>query len=163
MFLRCLVLLLFALPAWSQDQVFRCGNEYLNDARQAQARGCQLLEGGLVTTIPGTQVARPPRNATPPASPVAASANPPLKTDPAQQRLRDQDARVILQAELQKAEARLAQQQKDFNGGEPDKQGIEGRNHQRYLDRVNDMREALVRHQSDVASLKRELARLPAP
>ncbi len=161
MFLRCLALLLFALPAWSQDQVYRCGNEYLNDARQAQARGCQLLEGILVTTIPGTQVAKPQRNASPTVASVGPG--PAVKTDPAQQRLRDQDARVILQAELQKAEARLAQQQKEFNGGEPDKQGIEGRNHQRYLDRVSDMREALVRHQSDVASLKRELARLPAP
>lgn len=158
--------LVLALPAWSQDQIYRCGNEYLNDARVAQTRGCQLLEGGLVTTVPGTQVARPPRGSAvspaPPASGATASSNTALRVDPAQQRARDQDARVILQAELQKAQARLVQQQKEFNGGEPDKQGIEGRNHQRYLDRVSEMREALVRHQADVASLQRELARLPA-
>ena len=48
-----------------------------------------------------------------------------------------------------------------FKQGEPDKQGAEGRNHQRYLDRVQALRSELVRQQADVASLQRELARLP--
>ena len=78
------------------------------------------------------------------------------------QRARDADARAILEAELRKAEARLTQLQEEYKNGEPDKQGIEGRNHQRYLDRVQALREDLARQYSDVASLKKELARLPA-
>ena len=80
-----------------------------------------------------------------------------------EQRARDSDTRAILEAELRKAEARLAEQQKEYNNGEPEKQGIEGRNYQRYLDRVAEMKESIARHESDIAGLKREIARLPAP
>jgi hypothetical protein len=48
-----------------------------------------------------------------------------------EQRARDSDSRAILEAELKKAEAKLAEQQKEYNNGEPEKQGIEGRNYQR--------------------------------
>ena len=68
---------------------------------------------------------------------------------------------MILEAELKKAEARLAEQQKEYNNGEPEKQGIEGRNYQRYLDRAAELKDNLSRTQSDIAGLKREIARLP--
>ena len=181
MYLRrvCLVVAL-ALPSWpalAQAPVFRCGNEYTNDARQAEQRLCQVLELGPVT-VPGTQVMRPAAPA-PVTAPVSAplpadkrssaSAEPRLPQSPPQtridaavQRSRDADARQILEAELLKAQARLAQTQAEFKQGEPDKQGPEGRNHQRYLDRVQALRSELVRQQADVASLQRELARLPS-
>jgi chromosome segregation ATPase len=81
----------------------------------------------------------------------------------AEQRARDSDSRIILETELKKAEAKLAEQQKEYNNGEPEKQDIEGRNYQRYLDRVAELKESISRQQSDIAGLKRELARLPAP
>ncbi len=167
----CVVLGLPAWPAWAQTLVFRCGNEYTNDARQAEQRACQALELGPVT-VTGTQVMRPaaPAPASAPAdkrSPVSAEprlpqSKPETRIDAAVQRSRDADARQILEAELRKAQARLAQTQVEFKQGEPDKQGLEGRNHQRYLDRVQALRDDLVRQQADVASLQRELARLPA-
>jgi hypothetical protein len=152
--------------------VFRCGNEYTNDARQAEQRLCQVLELGPVT-VPGTQVMRPATPAPVPsavpadkrsaasAEPRMPQSNPQTRIDAAVQRSRDADARQILEAELLKAQARLAQTQAEFKQGEPDKQGAEGRNHQRYLDRVQALRSELVRQQADVASLQRELARLP--
>lgn len=147
--------------------VFRCGNEYTNDARQAEQRACQVLELGPVT-VPGTQVMRPAAPA-PADKRSAASAEPRLpqshpqtRIDAAVQRSRDADARQILEAELLKAQTRLAQTQAEFKQGEPDKQGPEGRNHQRYLDRVQALRSELVRQQADVSSLQRELARLPS-
>ncbi len=155
-------------PAWGQEAIFRCGSsEYTNDARQAQQRGCQKLELGPTAVVVGTQVLRPEGQASrSAAAPVAAAASSPaprqeLRIDAAQQRARDADARFILESELRKAEARLLELQSEYNNGEPEKQGIEGRNHQRYLDRVQSMREALIRQQSDIISLKRELARLP--
>ena len=79
-----------------------------------------------------------------------------------EQRARDSDSRLILESELKRAESRMADLQKEYNNGEPEKQGIEGRNYQRYLDRVNELKESLARTQSDVSGLKREISRLPA-
>jgi len=169
----CVALALPAWPALAQAPVFRCGNEYTNDARQAEQRLCQVLELGPVT-VPGTQVMRPAapvpvpapvpadKRSSASAEPRLPQSNPQTRIDAAVQRSRDADARQILEAELLKAQARLAQTQAEFKQGEPDKQGAEGRNHQRYLDRVQALRSELVRQQADVASLQRELARLPS-
>ena len=67
-----------------------------------------------------------------------------------------------IEAELRKAEERLAQARKEYANGEPVKQGIESRNYQRYLDRVAELKAAVARAESDVAGLQRELGRLPA-
>ena len=165
----CVALALPTCPALAQAPVFRCGNEYTNDARQAEQRLCQVLELGPVT-VPGTQVMRPAVPAPVPADkrsvssaePRLPQSHPQTRIDAAVQRSRDTDARQILEAELLKAQARLAQIQAEFKQGEPDKQGAEGRNHQRYLDRVQALRSELVRQQADVTSLQRELARLPS-
>ena len=82
--------------------------------------------------------------------------------DSAAQRQRDSDARAILNTELRKAEERLADAQKAYANGEPEKQGIESRNYQRYLDRVAELKAAVGRAESDVEGIRRELARLPA-
>jgi len=46
-----------ALPvaAFAQDRIYRCGNEYTNNATQAKERGCKLVEGGNVTVIQGSR------------------------------------------------------------------------------------------------------------
>ncbi|MEO8023007.1 hypothetical protein [Polaromonas sp.] len=146
--------------AFAQERIYRCAGkegktpEYINNAKDAQARGCKQIEGGNVTVVQGTPVSRPSvRVAT------AAQASPGASNEA--QRARDSDTRAILETELRKAELRLAEQQKEYNNGEPEKQGIEGRNYQRYLDRVAEMKESIARHESDVAGLKREIARLP--
>ncbi len=153
--------------AWAQ-QIFRCNSassgvpEYINNPKDAQLRDCKAVSGGNVTVVQGTAVqntASQPSQAV--KVPAVASSGKRSESGP-EQRARDSDSRTILESELKKAEARLAEQQKDFNNGEPDKQGIEGRNYQRYLDRVAEMKEGIARSQSDVAGLKRELARVPA-
>ncbi len=92
----------------------------------------------------------------------AASRASDAKVDAGEQRARDSDARKILDAELKREEAKLAELQKEFNNGEPERRGDE-RNYQKYLDRVAEMKAAIARKQSDVAALKRELAKLPPP
>ncbi|GHC98684.1 hypothetical protein GCM10007320_54610 [Pseudorhodoferax aquiterrae] len=149
---------MLAPAAWAQ--VYRCGNEYTNnirDVREAQQRGCKLVEGGNVTVIEGPKP-RPGATAGPVRAPAAAA---PRSEDSAQ-RTRDAEARRILEAELKKAEARQAELLKEYNNGEPEKMGIESRNHQRYLDRVAEMKAAIARNDSDIAGIKREIARLPA-
>jgi len=76
-----------------------------------------------------------------------------------QQRARDVEARAILESELKKAEARRADLAKEYNNGEPEKMGPEHKNHQKYLDRVAELKASLERTEQDIAGIKRELAR----
>ena len=65
-----------------------------------------------------------------------------------------------LEDELKKEEARLAEIQKEYNNGEPERRGDE-RNYQKYLDRVADLQSGIARKEGDIAAIKRELAKLP--
>jgi len=125
---------------------------------QARERGCRTIENAPITVV------SPPRPrpvaGTPPSAGASRASD--ARVDAGEQRARDSDARKILDAELKREEAKLAELQKEFNNGEPERQGGE-RNYQKYLDRVEEMRAAIARKQSDVAALKRELAKLPAP
>lgn len=146
-----------AVPALAQETIYRCGSEYTNNPAVAKQRGCTPLQGGNITIIEGTRPssgaagAAPRNNTTPSSAP---------RVDSAAQRQRDADARATLEAELRKAEQRLADAQKAYANGEPEKQGIEGRNYQRYLDRVAELKDAVTRAENDVAGIRRELQRL---
>jgi len=163
-------LLATSVSVMAQGAIYRCGNEYLNDAAVAAARGCQVVEGGHVTVVLGTRVnpvdkaEASPAVASVPARSVgrsaAVSTRPP--TDAAAQRTRDSDALSILTAELKTAEARLAEQQQEYNNGAPEKLAIETQYPQRYQDRVNQLKDGINRYTGDIAGLKREIARLPA-
>ena len=78
------------------------------------------------------------------------------------QRARDSDARAILESELRKAESRQAELVREYNNGTPEKSALELRNTQAYQDRLTALKASLARADSDVAGIKRELARLPA-
>lgn len=152
--------------ALAQERIYRCPGkpvEYINNAELAKSRGCTLMEGGNITIVQGTapqgNTATRPAGGPRPASSTPSTRSSGERIDSADQRARDSDARAILEAELRKAEERLAQAQKDYANGEPEKQGIESRNHQRYLDRVAELKAALARAESDVAGIRRELGR----
>jgi hypothetical protein len=149
--------------ALAQNNVFRCpGNEYTNDEAKAKSLGCKVIQGAAVTIVSAPQMPKAPA-ASPAAKPAgsgAATASN-TRTDSAEQRARDSDARLILEGELKKTEEKLADLKREFNNGEPEKRGEEFRNHQRYLDRVADLKSAIARTETDVSSLKREIGRLP--
>jgi hypothetical protein len=158
-------LLLSAAASASAQQIYLCAGgagrapEYINNVKEALSRNCKVMSGGNVTVVQGTSVGGKPaqqRAASPaPSGGARADSGP-------EQRVRDSDSRGILEAELKKSEAKLAELQKDYNNGEPEKQGIEARNYQRYLDRVAEIKDSIARNQSDIAGLKREISRLPA-
>lgn len=144
------------------SQVYRCpGPPVLyTDAispREAAERGCRTIEGTPITII---QAPRPRAPAG--ASAPARAGNAEARVEPTAQRQRDSEARRILQDELRREEEKLAVLQKDYNKGEPERRGDE-RNYQRYLDRVAEMKAAITRKEADIAALKREIAKLPAP
>jgi hypothetical protein len=149
----------FALcvPAMAQERIYRCGNEYTNTVSPEQAKGCKLVEGGNVTVVQG---ARPKASGPKPAN-AANSGGGGARVGALEQKSRDSDARLILQSELTKAEARQAELLKDYNNGEPERRGDETRNYQKYLDRVAEIKASLARNESDLAGIRRELGRLP--
>src|SRR3990167_11392 len=155
--LMCLAMLVG--PAHAQDRIYRCGNEYTNNATQAKERGCKLVEGGNVTVGEGARSAPAASGSTA----KAAVSSPPSapKVDPNDQRARDADARSILESELRKAETRHAELLKEYNNGAPERNALDLRNPQRYMERTAEIKASLARSESDIAGIKRELARLP--
>jgi len=152
-----IVIAVMAPAAWAQDRIFRCGNEYTNNATQAKERGCKLVEGGNVTVVQG---ARPKASgAAAPSGPTASPAGAP-RVDNNDQRARDADARAILESELRKAEARHAELLKEYNDGAPVRSALDLRNPQVYMERTAELKASVARSESDLAGIRRELARL---
>ena len=129
------------------------GNVFTNTItpKEADAKGCKAKEAQQPTTIPA------PKMRAPVASPSGPSAS---RVDAAEQKARDTDSRRILQDELSKAEAQLAALQKEYNNGQPERQGDE-KNFQKYLDRTAELKASVARSQADVDAIRRELAKLP--
>ncbi len=149
--------------------VYRCPGAVLTytdqlTEKQARERGCTPIDNGPVTVINSAKP-RPVAAAKSPAASVAAGGDTTTaraadtKVSEREQRERDKDARRILEQELRREEDKLASLKKDFNNGEPERQGDE-RNYQRYLDRVAEMKQSLERKEADIAAIKRELERV---
>ncbi len=143
--------------------VFRCpGPPVLyTDAltpTEARDKGCRLVEGTPITVIQSPR-ARPGGSAA--AASTASSTPRPTdsKVDPNTQRQRDADARRILEDELRRDEDKLAALKREYNNGEPERRGEE-RNYQLYLDRVSSLKASITRTESDIAAIKRELAKI---
>lgn len=139
---------MFVGATHAQDRIYRCGNEYTNTVSESQAKNCKLISGGNVTIV---QAQRPAA-----AARVASAGQ---KVDANDQRAKDSDARLILESELKRAEARQAELLKEYNNGEPERVGPEGRNNQKYLDRVAELKANISRNEADIAGIRREIAR----
>ncbi len=151
--------MLVGAQASAQDRMFRCDNNYYtNSLNDPKAQGCKPLEGGNVTVVQGTRPAAAQSGVKlAVASPT--SSQPGQRVDANDQRARDADAKVILESELKKAEARRSELALEYNNGEPEKRGDEARNYQKYLDRTAELKAALARIDSDIAGIRRELGR----
>ena len=158
-----------APAVWAQDRIYRCGNEYTNNASQAKERGCKLVEGGNVTVLQSSRPYTPPASfsgASPSASsapkssaPASSPPNAP-RIDTSVQRTRDSDARGIFESELRKAESRLAELSKEYNNGSPERTALELRNPQGYIERTAEIKANMARTASDIESIRRELGRV---
>ena len=162
LWLPLLATLLHAAPALAAEPepktVYRCpGNPPLYtdalSAKEAREKGCRTLEGAPITIVQAIK----PRPAAPNGSGARSATS---RVEPNEQRARDSDARRILEGELAREQERLTAMQKEYNNGEPERQGDE-RNYQKYLDRVADLKAAIARKESDIAAIKRELSKLP--
>ena len=152
--------LFLSAGGFAQDPIYRCGNEYTNTVPESQKAHCKLVQGGNVTVVQGFKPPVPTAGVQP--VKVAAAPQSTSRVDASDQKARDSDARLILEAELKKAESRHADLLREYNNGEPEKRGDEARNYQKYLERVADLKASLARNDSDIAGIRRELGRVPA-
>ncbi len=124
--------------------------------------GCKALD--LPSTGATGPIAAPARRgATPaPARSTAAPAATPAefpRVSTYQQKARDDDRREILNDELRSEDKKLAELRREFNNGEPERQGNE-KNYAKYLDRVAQLRDSIGRAEKNVDALKREIANI---
>ncbi len=150
--------------AQAQSTVYRCpGPPVLyTDAlspKEAQDKGCRSIEGTPITVLQAPARTRPNASA---AAGGADAARGSLdgRVDPNQQKARDGERRRVLEAELREAEDRLASLQREYAGGAGERRGDE-RNYQKYLDRMAELKASIVRQETDVQALKREISKLP--
>jgi hypothetical protein len=139
---------------FAQDRIYRCGNEYTNTVPAGQKNNCKLLEGGNVTVV------QAPRPLTTAPVRVATATQASQRVDGSEQRSRDSDVRQILESELKKSQTRREDLLREYNNGEPEKLGPETRNHQKYLDRVAELKANIDRNDSDIAGIQREIGRV---
>ena len=146
-----LLLTLAGTAALAQQPVFRCGQEYTN--APVDPTQCERLTGQAVTVIPGTRVQAGAGVGTGAAAPDAPSSSPSLaRVEAASQKQRDDMARAIVSAELDKARQRHAELQLQYRqAGQPPESAAQVQ-----------LKAALDRAQRDIDSLQRELDRRPA-
>ena len=148
--------------AQAQATVYKCVDdqgrvEFTDTAR----KGCKALD------LPGYAPPPAPRASAPipavrPASPGPAAAVSPAsfpRVGTAQQRARDDDRREILNDELRIEQKKLADLRRDFNKGEPERQGNE-RNYAKYQERVASMRDEIGRTERNIQALQREIGNI---
>ena len=159
-----LLALALAAPASAQSVVYRCvdkeGRVLYTDTNAGNCKVVDAIVSGAISAPPASsrtpaavnmrQGAARPAPATP--------ANFP-RVDSAAQRARDDDRRAILDEELRAEEKKLADLRRDFNNGEPERQGNE-RNYAKYQERVAQMREDIGRAEKNVEAIKREIANI---
>jgi chromosome segregation ATPase len=123
--------------------------EYRNTG---DTRGCRKLELEAISTIPSTSSSSSQAK-------FDASGEAFPKIESQVQKRRDQDRMQILLDEVRTEEGKLAELKKEFQNGEPERQGGE-RNYAKYQDRVAMMKEEMQRTEKNIESLRREISQL---
>lgn len=144
--------------AYAQGEVYVCMNdsgtkEYKNTGA---TKGCKRVDLQGVTMIPSPY--RKPLVQTVAARTAASPAGFP-RIDSATQRARDNDRMQILLNEMKTEEQKLANLKKEFNNGEPERQGNE-KNYAKYQERVASMKDDMNRAEKNIEALKREIGNL---
>ena len=141
--------------AFAQEAVYRCGNEYTNDAVRAKSEKCKLLESGAIVTVPSHKRAMDVQKSSSQnlnKRPAATPPTPATTEQKAAQQKRDSDSKQIIESELKKTESQLADLRKNFDQIPATASGAE-------LDKKANLKQQIARHEADIVSLKRELKR----
>jgi len=144
-----------ATTAAGADTLYKCTDEsgvvlYTNQKRAA--KNCTILSREL----PISTFTPPPKSA--PSQRTATPGNFP-RVDGDTQRGRDHDRRKILEQEFNTETQNLEKARKALAEGEATRLGDE-KSYQKYLDRVQELRDGVALHERNIEALKRELANL---
>jgi hypothetical protein len=146
--------------AHADGEIYKCstpngGVEYKNTGA---TKDCKKLDLQGITLIPAPVSAKKP-GAVQTAS-LKSSSSPAdfPKIDSGTQKARDNDRRQILLDEMKSEQDKLATLKKDYNNGEPERQGDE-RNFAKYQERVTAMKDDISRTEKNIEALQRELKR----
>lgn len=147
------LLLLTAANCYADSSIFIClqpngTREYRNTG---DTRGCKKLDLPEVSVVPAprTQVAK--------ANDAIDAPFP--KIDSSTQKRRDQDRFQILMDEVRAEEEKLSGLKKEYQNGEPERQGNE-RNYAKYQERVAMLKDEVTRTEKNIEALKREISNL---
>lgn len=153
------LLCVLSTAGYAQNEVYVCTNEQgLKEYKNTGiTKGCKRVDMQGLTMIPSPYkkavvqtAATKPSMATPPEFP---------RVDGTTQKARDNDRLQILLEEMKTEEKKLAELKKEFNNGEPERQGNE-RNYAKYQERVASMKEDMNRTEKNIEALKREISNL---
>ena len=152
------ILLGCASPAIAQ--IYKCVGsdgvvEYTNAPGSLNSgRNCEPMRSQTITTIPAPSL--PAQSSTRPATSSSPSPAGFPKVAPAAQQARDNERRAILEDEMRKEEQRLAALRLEYKDGQPERLGSE-RNYQKYLDRVQSLKDEIERAEANLVLIRREL------
>lgn len=148
--------------ASAQAQIYRCldanGRPLYTDTKVGK---CQLIDTGYRSPPAASAPIPAPRSSGGSGSPSPAASTPSNfpRVDTGVQRERDGERREILGDELRIEERKLAELRKQFNNGEPERQGNE-RNYAKYQERVASMRDEIGRTERNIEALRREIGNI---
>jgi hypothetical protein len=145
-------------------QVYRCVedgeivfNSQASSARQKNCVRVRAPKPPLAQVPPEESLKKPGKIAADNSKPQAISSPSSFpKVDPSSQKYRDNDRAAILEEERRKEAAVLNDLKKEFNNGVPERRADE-RDQQKYLERVDKLKHSILRAETNVKSLDREL------
>ena len=135
------------------DTLYKCidgSGLVLYTNQKTGAKNCTVLSHDLPVTTISAPAKPAPRTATPGDFP---------RVDGDTQRGRDGDRRKILEQELSTEQQNLDKAKKALAEGEASRLGDE-KSYQKYLDRVQDLRNGVALHERNIDALKRELSNI---
>ena len=158
-----------AVAQTDPQRVYRCpDNSYTNDLSEVKEKNCKLIDNANVSILSSPIVAPKAAGSGGRSEDQKAGSNlnQAARVAPSTQKERDAEARRILEQELQQQQARLEQQLKAYNNGQPDYLpserlvggGVKGGE---YAQRVGAMKDQIAMTQANIAALQRELQKYP--
>lgn len=153
------LLLLLAVTGYvhAEGDVYLCVDNYGNKEYKNTdiTKGCKKIDLPGLTMIPAPK-RREGRIAS--ARPAESPAGFP-RIDSGTQKARDDERRRILLEEMQNEQQKLAELEKAYNNGQPERRGDE-RNYAKYQQRVALMKEDISRAEKNIDALQREIGNL---
>jgi len=142
----------------AQSEVYLC----VDDSGKKEYKNTGLTKGCKKVDLPGiTMIPAPPKKPVAQTASMKSASSPAdfPKVDGGTQKTRDNDRKQILLDEMKSEEQKLANLKKEFNDGEPERQGGE-RNYAKYQERVAGMKDDIARTEKNIEALKREISNL---